>query len=527
MDLTHRFLGECSVVPDRLDDLFGYLGREVAARRRSTLSHVQRREALLGGVAVPLVALGAAEQFWPDFPVVGDLKLSRTGVKMYLARLLAPDDLHELRRIVADAMSIDDLDRIAGDLITLHRTDHRTATALLELRLRRACRFHADHLRDLGRSRAFEQATLFDDLLVEFSRIRIGYCLHRIALDCGRQIHAPLGLEALDGLDRVKSAGTLRQGTLQKRLEHDLTMFDRVSETYHQGRRRPVDISIGESKLDGADNTSVIFTGLSCPATDREVAELRMPDDLIGQARVQLGIWRRKHGDLLEDIVEQQLTAGQGAVGRLRRGLQARKEKRGHNAVVGNLDRVAAGVRLHWAVEEAIAWTADPPGADEDRSGSYVVKRAEWLRQQRAGIRLAPPKWKHLHASKVAPLFMALRFAFLQDDEELPLALRNVLDATTGEVARVKSHARASLVSGRHYTFAQKWAALIEVRAQKLRELPPGASPGKMAQARQFQYDMKREAHKQRKACPSLSGGAFARTLAFFRQSVLVGFVEP
>lgn len=265
--------------------------------------------------------------------------------------------------------------------------------------------------------------------------------------------------------------------------------------------------------------------------------------DLIDRARVQLALWRREHGDNLEPLLDRTIVGMRDTLARLSDALKPWETAGDHNRTAGNRNRTAAGVRLHFAVEEAVAWTAEPVShRDEKRSDpgdcgitsarenerNAITDALEWVGAPKPEDgELPTPEHQFEHAFTRGNLFMALRFAFLQDNEMLPRKLRNVVDAMTGKHIMVKTHDKAARTRGAPFSFLELWTALEEERYHKAGAIPENATYAARSVAYQLDYEMKREAKALRDRPPGTIPPDAMLAMSVLNRAVWRGFLAP
>ena len=508
MDLDYRYFGEFVAAPERLDGIQQHLEADLAALRRSSISHVQRRKLLTG---CNDVAVGSTAGGWPDFHSVDDIARTPEAIASYLERLIAPDELAYAREIIRDYLGIADPEDNAAALAELARTEPEIVTALLELRIGRAQRLFNSAQRYRPVSDQGPKLPEYKVLLEEIARIAIAYQLRMIATDCARQIHTPYGWNALDHLERPAAAGTLRLGTLVKAMRKEIALVERAFALFKQSCPRRVDYGVlAASPLSPKAVPQITFAqvGLQVDSRDRDEFEAI---GLADRARVQLALWRLEHGDDLAPLLAETIKAMRRDLMQLTHRLDARCPPNKSNSIAGNDGRTPAAVRLHFAVEEAVAWTAEPVShADEERldlwdrlSNQPVPQSAIAVAldyQDSARFRegdLPKPRLQHEHAFCVGMLFTVLRFAFLQDNDVLPLSLRRVSNPVTGRTKSAKTPDRVAKIVGSPYSFRKLWLTWERARRKKAR-CPADATQAKRSAALRIDYEAKSAANALR-----------------------------
>lgn len=509
MDLDHRYFGEFIACPDRLDDIQRHLEAQVAARRRSSLSHLQRRRLMAGGSTIPVYSAARGE--WPDFHVVSEIERTPEAIASYLERLIAPDEVAYARSIIRDYLGIDDPEANAAALAELARVEPEIVTALLELRIGRAQRLFRRAWWPRRKNNTSPTLADYEILLEELARIAIAYQLRMIAADCARQIHAPYRWDMLDQLERSAATGTLRIGTLVKAMRKEIALAEKAFALFKKSRRRRVDHGVlACSPLALEKGPHISFAQVGLQIDHQKCAEFE-GRGLADRARVQLALWQREHGDDLEPLLAATIQSMRLHLKQLKRSLDARCRPNKSNAIAGNDGRTPAAVRLHFAVEQAVAWTAEPVShADEEQTDFYTavsrpVRRsaiAAALAWQQTGSSnnsdMPKPRLQHEHAFCVSVLFTVFRFAFLQDNEMLPRKLRVVKDPVSGQMKEAKTHDRVQQITGRPYSFRKLWLTWERERRTRAR-LPADTTAEKRSVALQITYGPKAAASALRK----------------------------
>lgn len=497
------YLSEHLAMPERLDGPDGidaFVTREIRACRRSSFSNVQRRSLLLAGSSLPAAGACTWGQPWPEFIDVRDLDRTPAAISLYLARLVAPDHLSDAREVIEGLLCLSDRQDLAHDVAELALFAPEIATALLELRIGRAAlmmKVGQARSTDGRYAREFDYASLLEGML----EYKIAYVQRMKAQDLHLRLHAPLGWDALDRLEEGKAGGTLHTGTAIKAMGRDLELA-----------RQTFDLFLSRTEHGGA-----------VPAK-MEATFARLGLDI--RARLELALWRAPMGSAIEPYLRLIAKNAQHHLSKMRDQLDERVQDAGWNSVVGNHRRVSAGVCLHYVAEQVIAWTHlkigrlrkegsietddwDETLGHDGATTNMIAAAVTWVgssQSQRGGVPI-PRRDPSQHAA-VTDLYMALRFAFLQDDEMLPHSLRQIIHPVSGEPVRVKSNASAARVRGRPYDFGELWEAYKagrEEREDRLAAKPRsrnGKQMGKRSNnsiARQFTYDDKRLAAKLRK----------------------------
>ena len=528
------YLAQFTAAPAQLDQLFPHIHGELVAIRRSLFTNGQRRAALLAGSAVPRHFANHVAFVFAEFPDASGVERNVEPIRQYLARLVAPDHLADARSVICEELGIAEFEDTAASLEDLGALEPEITIALLELNPGRARELIAARMAALHWN-SEERDELLDarNLIEEIGRIRIAYILRCEAMKAAAQIHTPLNWAALDGLEQPNAGGTLRLFTLLAAIQADLCLFERAMALYEAGRRNSIDQGVlACNALTRTGQSGIQFAIIDRPVDASEQQAFGHPD-LERRARVQLALWRAEHGDELEDLLEAVVVRMRQEVARLKRGLTARA-RAGGNAIVGNMDRASAGVRLYFAVAEAVAWTIDPINAgriqpDHPLNRLPLIKllaRQRWnkVSLRREDVTFPSLDNQHWFAETTDRLFMAMRFAFLQDNEALPIELRQIANPVTGKISTIKTHDKAARLFGRPYSFLEQWGAFEARQQRKLARLGPNAKAGQRCEARRIDYDIKRAALAARKLSGSqVARGTYAGQQAI-RYAVLQGF---
>lgn len=530
-----NYLSEMLPAPDKLDELFPYIGGLIAYHRRSAYAHGQRRATLLAGISVPANFAVCVSQVFTSFPDASQVERTGPAINLHLLRLIANDELADARGVIAPCLGIEELHQTASSLVELDAVDPEIVTALLELRCGRAALLLKERASAPGSDPSFGyDFAYYKSLIEDIARVRIAYCLRGEAMMAAAQIHSPFNWSALDDLDKAKGAGSLRLFTLMAELKHNLRLFQHALQLYKKASYKPIVSGLlVYSPITGRERIAVNFSGLNSPVKTAAFDNL----DIEVRARVQLALWRAAHGEQLESILATTLDQIGEYVANLEKGLANLQANSSPNNIVGNLNRANAGARLYEAAAEAIAWTADPipqKGDDEywEDTASLdahlnplaIAIEAVMQSSRDRAIVISVPASRNGHKEAVAELFMAMRLAFLQDDEALPLKLREVEDPSTGTRRSFKFHGRVAAIRGRKYTFKQQWEAYKEQEADKRGRLKPDATPKQRWEAERCRSDASRGTDPSRRPGGVRPRG-FYQSRDALRGATIQGFV--
>lgn len=461
-------LSDSLAAPDRLDGLYWFLSREAEAIRQPSLTPAQHHEQLLLGTASPIGLIGSVDRIGFEFPDASHVGRSVEAVSDYLNRLLAPNALSEARKPICDYLNIIEPEETAEWVADLALRYPNAITSLLSFRLGRAY----DLLKVAANACRGADSSLdnYEELIEEFGRIWIAYCLRRFAEDCARQIHKPTGWAVLDQLQTAAgSSGTVHVGEVVSVLKAEIAKLEKVLDLYLLSTPRPIAKGVlARNPLTGMPPLAIEW---------RRLVTIHQSDSsflyslgLEGRARVQLALWEREHGDQFEPLLQAVITEIRAEIAEIKQRLSRFSKQSHHNQVLGNLDKTPAAVRLHLAVETAVAWTSEL--SSPASTGNSFTKRllgggnnpiaalTRNITDLRNGSSHFPPiVSKPEHASAIAYLFHIYRFAFLRDDEMVPTQLRTKIDPTTGKTESAKRPDDVARLHNKSMDFETLWIA--------------------------------------------------------------------
>ncbi len=466
---SHETFVSAVGLPASLDDIDPHLRSLESGIRDSRWGDAERAVLLLEGRSG--VRLSAV-----DFAHVGDrppLPEDRSieGLTLHLARLVMPEVHADARAAYLDAFGLDDPCDTAWLLAALDQGSPEGVMALLELDLAQACRL-------LGWSGRAADPDL-SSLLVRMARIRVAFVLRQIAEEVGDQLHNPFRWAPLDG---PGGGNSVRLGLPEKKLRKDLALAEHALDLYREGRRGdPRALPGGSVIADSPSDPCVRVATLNRCASEGEARLLLNGADK-ARAEKWLEELRARHGNGLEDMVENKIAQIALQLAHLKRKLDAHVDVHGRKKRAGNRNPVPPLIRLMIACRYAIAWTQPPPSrfdtkndADDHRQPpdkySGIDIALGWLVNPTGACPWPVPHEHHAHLA--LRLFTILRYVFVDDDYMLPTGLKSVVDLETGEPDVVNSQADAERVTGRRYSFDALIAAHDDIdqpRSEVMRE---------------------------------------------------------
>ncbi|WP_019516459.1 hypothetical protein [Sphingomonas sp. Mn802worker] len=228
MHYNHHYFADIVAAPARLDAVFSHIQQRMSdIHRRQTWKEL-RYQLLVSG-AQPCGTLPTGSRL----PDTSRIDREASAIELYLGRLVAPDTMNDARDTILDALGGFELSQTAEDLVQLHQLCPAGATALLELRIGRGFRL-LEAAKDEASPSSRLQLSECDHLISEMARIRVANMLRIIATDCAEQLHRPFGWAAVDDLEHPGTGGTLRIGTLIKRLRDEIKLATRAFDLYRR-----------------------------------------------------------------------------------------------------------------------------------------------------------------------------------------------------------------------------------------------------------------------------------------------------
>lgn len=445
------YFGEYVATPDRLDQLDEHLAREEAAIRHPRQTKAALRQWLIGGASALHVDWTVSGLF-REVADAADVPRTVDGMTAHIARLILPDSCADARELMTEILYLDDPCDIALSLVELQEQAPDAVTALLELRIDDA--FDSiDLIADPDARHGI------DDLLVPMTKVRAAFIARCLAARIGQEVHAPFGWAPLDHLN---PKGPPRLGTILKQAFADLERLERVLALYREGRHaivRTTDPKL--ARLFGDDPGLKVTLGvIGRDASAMETRFLR-GTDLHMRAVVQQAIWRREHGDCLEDMIEDRIAEIQAKTRQCRNRLESfagAYDQQGAKHA-SNLCAIAPLDRLGVIANLLIAWTAERPtgGANDATDNRCGADRyVDWLRGRKSGPQPLPKIYPG-HEESSHNMFALLRFVSVDDENMLPEACRRVIDPRTLKQVYLRSQDDAKRVRGRAYSFDELW----------------------------------------------------------------------
>ncbi|WP_156167245.1 hypothetical protein [Sphingomonas sp. Ag1] len=418
--MDHYFAENISAPAD-LRELDEHIRREVASIRSSRISRVQRRDLLLQGAALPARAL--------DLTISGSVPAMPPGARSFAAiatrlrHLIMPEGQGDARVAFVEALMIDNPEDTAARLMNLQQDCPEAVTALLELRIGDAYREMRNNPQWCQRPRECRE------IVTAMCHIRLAYWLRSIAMEGAASLHRPYGWAPLDTAD---ADDAVRYGPVYKRFGRELDRVAAVVELYKSGQ------AVSIKKL-------LSWNG------DRE-ASARQWNNICLRAHVHEQEWRRVHGDDLENVLRTSIARATARYADMKaRARWQRPTNKTGNMRVANLSGVAPQELLFHAARQVVAWTTVPKNIDELVTWVMTAPRF----RERCPL----PDFGRDQAENAARTYITLRFAFIDDDNMLPMSLRK-FTRSDGSSVEMRSQADALRERGRRFTFDELMTAL-------------------------------------------------------------------